>query len=68
MAFCVIAPISPIAWQTTRRVRWRSLSLLAEGEDPESFFNGGYGPAPLTNIEREAIARPPDGHAILGRA
>ena len=34
-------------------------SLLVEGEDPETFFSGGYGPAPLTPDEREAIARLP---------
>ena len=34
-------------------------SLLAEGGDPESLFTGGYGPAPLTDAERAAIAQPP---------
>lgn len=34
-------------------------SLLEEGENPESVFSGGYGPAPLTDIERAAIAATP---------
>ena len=34
-------------------------SLLAEGEDPEFLFSGGYGPQPLTDSERGAIAHPP---------
>jgi 16S rRNA (cytosine967-C5)-methyltransferase len=35
-------------------------SLLAEGENPEVFFTGGgYGPAPLTEAERAAIAAVP---------
>jgi len=34
-------------------------SLLAEGKDPETLFNGGYGPAPLSDDERKAIAAPP---------
>src|SRR6185437_12344293 len=34
-------------------------SLLADGEDPETFFTGGYGPAPLTDAERAAIAAAP---------
>ena len=35
-------------------------ALLEAGEDPDSFFTGGYGPAPLTQAERAAIAhRPP---------
>lgn len=31
-------------------------ALLANGEDPEIFFTGGYGPAPLTDSERAVIA------------
>jgi 16S rRNA (cytosine967-C5)-methyltransferase len=34
-------------------------SLLADGENPEAFFTGGYGPAPLTDAERAAIAAVP---------
>ena len=34
-------------------------ALLAEGEDPEAFFTGGYGPAALTETERAAIAAAP---------
>src|SRR5690348_3782054 len=34
-------------------------SLLAEGENPDALFSGGYGPSPLTDAERAAIARPP---------
>ncbi len=34
-------------------------SLLAEGESPEIFFSGGYGPSPLTEPERAIIARAP---------
>jgi 16S rRNA (cytosine967-C5)-methyltransferase len=34
-------------------------SLLAEGENPEALFTGGYGPSPLTDSERAAIAAPP---------
>jgi 16S rRNA (cytosine967-C5)-methyltransferase len=34
-------------------------SLLAEGKDPETLFTGGYGPAPLSDDERKAIATPP---------
>ena len=34
-------------------------ALLANGEDPEIFFTGGYGPSPLTDSERAAIAAPP---------
>jgi 16S rRNA (cytosine967-C5)-methyltransferase len=34
-------------------------ALLAEGEDPEAFFTGGYGPAPLTDAERAVIAAAP---------
>ena len=33
-------------------------ALLAEGENPETFFTGDYGPPPLTEPERMAIARP----------
>jgi 16S rRNA (cytosine967-C5)-methyltransferase len=33
-------------------------ALLAEGRDPAPLFTGGYGPAPLTQAEREAIAAP----------
>jgi 16S rRNA (cytosine967-C5)-methyltransferase len=31
-------------------------SLLDAGEDPAALFTGGYGPAPLTDAERAAIA------------
>ena len=34
-------------------------ALLAEGGDPESLFTGGYGPAPLSDAERAAIAAAP---------
>jgi 16S rRNA (cytosine967-C5)-methyltransferase len=34
-------------------------ALLADGEDPEAFFTGGYGPGPLTDAERAAIAVAP---------
>ena len=34
-------------------------ALLAEGGDPEGLFVGGYGPAPLTDAERAAIASTP---------
>jgi 16S rRNA (cytosine967-C5)-methyltransferase len=34
-------------------------ALLAEGEDPAVLFSGGYGPAPLTDAERAAIAATP---------
>ena len=34
-------------------------SLLADGENPEVLFTGGYGPSALTEVEREAIARQP---------
>ncbi len=34
-------------------------SLLASGEDPAALFTGGYGPAPLTDAERAAIAATP---------
>jgi 16S rRNA (cytosine967-C5)-methyltransferase len=34
-------------------------SLLAEGEDPQTYFVGGYGPSPLTEAERAAIAAVP---------
>lgn len=41
-------------------------SLLAQGEDVEALFAGtGYGPAPLTQAERAAIASPPDGPSPL---
>jgi 16S rRNA (cytosine967-C5)-methyltransferase len=33
-------------------------SLLEEGADIEALFSGGYGPAPLTQDERAAIAAP----------
>jgi 16S rRNA (cytosine967-C5)-methyltransferase len=35
-------------------------SLLEEGEDPAALFQGGYGPQPLTDVERAAIATTPD--------
>lgn len=34
-------------------------SLLAEGEDPERYFTGGYGPEPLRTTERAAISARP---------
>ena len=34
-------------------------ALLADGEDPEAIFTGGYGPVPLTDSERAAIAAKP---------
>ena len=34
-------------------------ALLESGEDIESLFSGGYGPAPLTDSERAAIAAAP---------
>jgi len=34
-------------------------SLLEEGEDPAALFQGGYGPQPLTDAERAAIAATP---------
>jgi 16S rRNA (cytosine967-C5)-methyltransferase len=34
-------------------------SLLAESENPEAFFIGGYGPSPLTDGEHAAIAATP---------
>lgn len=34
-------------------------SLLADGETPEAYFTGGYGPPPLTGDERAAIAASP---------
>src|SRR3984957_13225550 len=34
-------------------------ALLETGEDIEALFAGGYGPAPLTNAERAAIAATP---------
>jgi 16S rRNA (cytosine967-C5)-methyltransferase len=34
-------------------------ALLAEGDDPAALFSGGYGPAPLTDAERAAIAKAP---------
>jgi 16S rRNA (cytosine967-C5)-methyltransferase len=34
-------------------------SVLAEGANAESLFTGGYGPAPLTDRERAAIAATP---------
>jgi 16S rRNA (cytosine967-C5)-methyltransferase len=34
-------------------------ALLAESENPESYFTGGYGPAPLGDAERAAIAAMP---------
>ncbi|HYJ35078.1 MAG TPA: hypothetical protein VEV64_02895, partial [Rhizomicrobium sp.] len=33
-------------------------SLLEEGENPVALFTGGYGPVPLTEEERAAIAAP----------
>src|SRR5207253_1856867 len=34
-------------------------SLMGEGEDPAQLFSGGYGPTPLTEDERAAIAATP---------
>ena len=34
-------------------------SLIEDGENAEALFTGGYGPAPLTEAERHAIAAPP---------
>jgi 16S rRNA (cytosine967-C5)-methyltransferase len=34
-------------------------SVLAEGENPEALFTGGYGPQLLTEGEREVIVHPP---------
>jgi 16S rRNA (cytosine967-C5)-methyltransferase len=34
-------------------------ALLAEGADPAALFTGGYGPVPLTDVERAAIAAAP---------
>jgi len=34
-------------------------SLLADGDNPENYFTGGYGPAPLGDAERAAIATAP---------
>ena len=34
-------------------------ALLTDGEDPDAFFTGGYGPEPLTDAERAAIAAAP---------
>jgi len=34
-------------------------ALLKAGEDPAALFTGGYGPEPLTDAERAAIAVPP---------
>jgi len=34
-------------------------SLLADGEKPEDYFTGGYGPPPLSDGERVAIAATP---------
>src|SRR3954467_2079886 len=34
-------------------------ALLEAGEDIETLFTGGYGPAPLTDGEHAAIATPP---------
>lgn len=34
-------------------------AVLAAGDAPETLFTGGYGPSPLTDAERAAIARVP---------
>jgi len=34
-------------------------SLLTDGESPENYFTGGYGPGPLSDAERAAIAAAP---------
>ncbi|HEX4117220.1 MAG TPA: RsmB/NOP family class I SAM-dependent RNA methyltransferase [Rhizomicrobium sp.] len=34
-------------------------SLLADSENPEGYFSGGYGPAPLSDAERASIAAAP---------
>ena len=41
-------------------------ALLAEGEDPAALFTGGYGPAPLSEAERAAVATTPARPAGLG--
>lgn len=43
-------------------------SVLAAGDAPETLFTGGYGPSPLTEAERAAIARtpPPEPDWISG--
>jgi 16S rRNA (cytosine967-C5)-methyltransferase len=38
---------------------WMIASLLEQGEDMDALFSGGYGPAPLTDIERAAMAATP---------
>ena len=45
-----------LAQQTSRALV--IASLLEEGQDPAALFTGGYGPAPLTQEERAAIATP----------
>lgn len=41
-------------------------SLISSGEAADAYFSGdGYGPAPLTNAEREIIAREPGSSAPL---
>src|SRR5690348_600256 len=43
-------------------------AVLAAGEVPEALFTGGYGPSPLTDTERAAIARvpPPEPPSVAG--
>jgi len=43
-------------------------ALLEEGADIDALFTGGYGPAPLTQEERAAIATapPPEPHWVQG--
>jgi 16S rRNA (cytosine967-C5)-methyltransferase len=40
-------------------------SLLKEGADVDTLFTGGYGPAPLSDEERAALAAPPTGSPPL---
>ena len=43
-------------------------AVLAAGDAPEALFTGGYGPSPLTDTERAAIARvpPPEPPSVAG--
>ncbi|MGH6828310.1 MAG: hypothetical protein ACREFW_05320, partial [Rhizomicrobium sp.] len=43
-------------------------SLLAEGEDPERLFTGGYAPGPLNDTERSAIRAVKESAASPGEA
>ena len=42
-------------------------ALLEAGENVDTLFSGGYGPAPLTQEERAAIAATPAARAQLGQ-